>query len=86
MKRRLLLQSLGASTWSAILNGEVVAASTDVSEPFPVPYPSMMGKPDELRAWTVPAGLLREGRNTLEVSLHNGPSCSVLFVDLDVVA
>lgn len=77
---------LGGSDWTAAFNGEPVRATSDVSEPFPVAYPSMMGAPDELRAWTVPAGLLREGRNSLEVTLHEGPACSVLFVDLAVPA
>ncbi|MBV6500846.1 MAG: hypothetical protein CJBNEKGG_03334 [Prosthecobacter sp.] len=77
---------LGGSDWTAAFNGEPVRATSDVSEPFPVAYPSMMGAPDELRAWTVPAGLLREGRNSLEVVVHGGPACSVLFVDLAVPA
>ena len=65
--------------WHATFNGEPIPATTDVSEPFPVAYPSMMGAPDELRAWTVPAALLREGANKLELT---GPAATILFLDL----
>jgi hypothetical protein len=43
----------------------------------------MLGKAGELRAWSVPAELFREGRNTLEVTMTSGPACSILFIDLD---
>ncbi|HYF34367.1 MAG TPA: hypothetical protein VD994_03670, partial [Prosthecobacter sp.] len=47
-------QPLGDEPWSAKFNGETLTSTPDVSEPFPVPYPSMMGKPEEMRAWLVP--------------------------------
>jgi hypothetical protein len=58
----------GDGQWAATFNGEAIAADADVSEPFAVPYPSMIAKPEELRAWLVPARLLREGKNSLEVT------------------
>lgn len=84
---RLRLQfdtPLGESAWHATLNGEPLAATPDVSEPFAVPYPSMLGKPGELRAWLVPALLLREGVNRVEITLKNGDAATVVFVDLPV--
>lgn len=75
-------RSLAGTEWGAVFNGEVIAATDDVSEPFAVPFPSMLGKAEELRAWLVPAKLLREGRNSLEVTQKSGGACSVLFVDL----
>jgi hypothetical protein len=75
-------QSLANSEWTATFNGEAVSATSDVSERFAVLYPSMIAKPDELRAWTIPVRLLREGKNSLEVTLKSGESRTVLFVDL----
>ena len=75
-------KSLGNDAWVATFNGELLAATQDVAEPFPVPYPSLLGKPDELRAWTLPAKLLREGKNSLEVTLKAGEPLAVIFVDL----
>jgi len=72
----------GDGEWTAMFNGETISATDDVSEPFPVPYPSMLAKPEELRAWTVPAKLLREGKNSLEVTQRNGEAVSIVFVDL----
>jgi hypothetical protein len=77
-------QPPGEGAWHATLNGEPLAATPDVSEPFPVPYPSMLGKSDELCAWLVPARLLREGANRVEITLNNGAAATVVFVDLSV--
>jgi len=72
-------QAPGAGEWRATFNGELIPTTADVSEPFPVAYPSMMGAPDELRAWNVPPALLREGANKFELT---GPEATVLFLDL----
>lgn len=77
-------KSLATTDWAATFNGESITATADVSEPFPVPCPSMLAQPEELRAWTIPAKLLREGRNSLEVTLKAGEQVSVLFVDMAV--
>ncbi len=77
-------QAIGADGWTVAFNGEALEGVEDVSEPYPVPYPSMLGKPEELRAWAVPAKLLREGKNDFEVAMEGGEPVSVLFVDLSV--
>jgi hypothetical protein len=70
--------------WAATFNGEAVSATSDVSEAFAVPYPSMIAKPDELRAWTIPAKLLHDGKNSLEVTQKTGDPITAVFVDLAV--
>jgi len=45
----------------------------------------LLGKPEELRAWTLPFKLLREGMNSLEVTLRTGEPVGVIFVDLAIV-
>jgi hypothetical protein len=75
-------KSLAGCEWSATFNGEAILATEDVSEPFAAPYPSMIAKPEELCAWLVPAKLLRDGKNSLEVTLKSVQPVSVLFVDL----
>lgn len=77
-------KSLAATEWTATFNGEPVNPTADVSEPFAVPYPSMLAKPEELRAWVVPARLLKEGKNSLVVTLKGKGTPTVLFVDLAV--
>jgi hypothetical protein len=66
--------------WSAVFNGQLLVATKDVSEPYLVPYPSLLGQPEELRAWQVPATLLREGINRLE--LTSPEPCTIRFIDL----
>ena len=70
--------------WAATFNDEPLTSTNDVSEPFPVSYPSLLGKPDELHAWIIPAQLLREAKNSFEVTLRAGEPVSVLFLDLAV--
>lgn len=82
---RLRIQAdkpLGNDEWTATFNGELLNPTHDVSEPFPVPYPSLLGKPEEMRAWTLPSKLLHEGKNSLEVTLRTGEPVAVIFVDL----
>lgn len=82
---RLRLQaaaSLLGTEWKATFNAVPLMPTTDVSEPFTVPYPSMLGQPEELRAWSVPGALFKEGKNTLEFTLQSGEAASVVFVDL----
>lgn len=75
-------KSLTGSGWIATFNGNAISATPDVTEPFPVPYPSMIGNPDELRAWMIPAPLLREGRNSFGVTLKSEGKHSVQLIDL----
>ena len=63
-------------------NGTALAGTDDVSEPFPNPYPPMLGTAETLAAWTVPAALLREGANVLECALASGETVEIAFIDL----
>lgn len=68
---RLRIQAgkdLGTSRWKAVLNGHVLAENGDRSEPYANPYPPLLGKPGEMRAWTVEPAQLRAGINVLEVT------------------
>jgi hypothetical protein len=76
--------SLGESRWAARLNGKELAATDDLSEPYPNPYPPMLGKPEELRAWTVPASVLKDGPNRIEIAMAAGKAVRVAFMDLAV--
>lgn len=79
-------RSIAEGTWAARFNGTPLTASPDVSEPFPVSYPCLLGKAEELRAWTVPAELLQDGANELEINWEKGGGpATILFVDLAAV-
>lgn len=74
-------QALQPTDLHATFNGQLLTATPDVSEPYPVLYPSLLGQPEELCAWTLPANLLRPGLNKLELLPHT--SATLLFMDLD---
>jgi hypothetical protein len=74
--------AMGDSRWTARLNGEKLEPNADRSEPYPNPYPPMLGKPDQMRAWSVPANLLRDGLNRIELALHDGDPAKLDYLDL----
>jgi len=74
--------SLGESRWTARLNGKELAATDDVSEPYSNPYPPLLGKPEELRAWGVPASVLKDGLNRIEITMAQGKASKLAFLDL----
>ena len=84
---RLRIQAedaLGESQWRATLNGSELAPTEDVSEPYPNPYSPMLGQPGEMRAWNVPAGVLKDGENRLEITMAEGKPAKLGFLDLAV--
>jgi hypothetical protein len=76
--------SLGDSRWTATLNGVALEPTADVSEPYPNPYAVGLGKPEDYRAWTVPAALLRCGANEIALTLVEGRAAPVTYLDLAV--
>lgn len=86
-KARLRLQldaENHTGVWRALLNGNALESSADVSEPFANPYPSMLGTPGQMRAWTVPTALLKDGRNEVRFVLESGEPVEIEYVDLGV--
>ena len=75
---------LGLGVWRAKLNGTELTTTGEVSEPYPNPWPSLLGKADELRAWNVPARLLRGGFNSVEFTVEGGDPATLVFIDLAV--
>ena len=65
-------------------NGEMLEATSDVSEPYPNPYPDGLGTAETLRAWNVPAGLLTDSANAIEIEMTQGSPLVLSFVDLAV--
>ncbi len=64
------------------LNGSELAKTDDVSEPFPTPETNMFGTPEQLRAWTVPAALLKDGMNKVEITLVEGTAQILTVADI----
>jgi hypothetical protein len=76
--------SLGESQWQAVLNGVALEGSSDTSEPYENPYQQLLGMPEQHRAWVVPAQLLRDGINEVEVTMVGGAGqagAKLVFLD-----
>jgi len=76
--------SLNASQWEARLNGTVLEATEDVSDPFPNPYAVAVGEPGDYRAWIVPGELLRDGPNTIDLALIKGAEAQIFYLDVSL--
>lgn len=74
-------ESFGQLKFSARLNDVELAASSDVAEHGAIFNPSLLGTPDQLRAWTIPPTTPRDGVNKLEIKLLAGMA-DIAFLDL----
>ncbi len=78
--------SLARTTLGLCLNGAALEPTPDVSEPFAHPYryrdPSPLGQPEDYQAWTVPAELLKDGENVFEISMKEGESAELCYLDI----
>lgn len=72
--------------WTATINGTEVLATSDVSETYPSVYTQMHGKPDEWRAWSVPAAVLRNGMNEIVLHCKRGAPTELIGLDLALPA
>lgn len=61
-------------------NGTELTATADVSEPFEGPDKNMLGTPEQLRAWTLPAALMKNAVNKLEITLAEGAQKRIVTV------
>ena len=72
----------GGTQFTATLNGRALPPKSDTAEPYPSPYPQMLGNPETLRAWTVPAGLLKDGDNTLSITGSQPDVARIIFAEI----
>ena len=75
-------EPITVSHFTATLNGTALSSTDDITEPFASPYRSLLGTPETLRAWRVPASLLLAGVNRLEIRLASGSAVDIAFIDL----
>ena len=65
-------------------NGVELEPTADVSELYAAPWPDGLAPPEALRAWPVPAKLLKDGHNAIEIRLTQGEPVLLSFVDVAV--
>jgi hypothetical protein len=68
----------------ASVNGIALESTADVSEPYANPYPVGVRKPEDFRAWSVPAALLKAGVNQIAITLVEGKPTSITYLDLAI--
>lgn len=82
---RFRIQTLGPIKGGQLAvkwNDAVLVATDDASEPFPNPYPPMLGTAETLAPWVVPKSALRDGLNQVEVASTGDALVELVFLDL----
>ncbi len=77
-------QAWGGAKLAVKLNDEALSSSEKTGEPYPNPYPPLLGDAQRNRAWSVPARLLRDGWNHFVFTLEEGDANTIEFIDLGV--
>lgn len=77
-------RSLGDSQWAATLNGVRLKSIEDVSEPYRNEAKDL-GQPEDYRAFAVPAEILKDGENEIQLTMLSGKEPVQLFyLDINV--
>ena len=63
-------------------NNTNLKTTKDVSEPYPIPYKSGIGLPEQYRAYTIPKEILADGINQLEIKFANGKPLNLIYLDI----
>ncbi|MFP4027223.1 MAG: hypothetical protein ACLFWL_05480 [Candidatus Brocadiia bacterium] len=72
------------SKLTVLINGETLERSDNISRLFGNPFDGMISPKSNRRAWILPAPLVRDGENTVEICLDQGPPLTVIYVDAGI--
>lgn len=67
-----------------VVPGTTLQPTDDVSAPYPSRYTDAIGKPEDHRAWVVPAELLVNGGNRFVLTLKSGEPVDIVRLDLAI--
>ena len=68
--------------WTASINTTKLKQTDNIAEPYENPYPQLLGQKETLLGWTVPASLLHDGINIIEVTMKGSEAAEIVFVDI----
>ncbi|MEK6795775.1 MAG: hypothetical protein AABZ39_13420 [Spirochaetota bacterium] len=60
--------SFDSAEWDAVYNGVKLARTDERGEPYDNPYPNLLGDNEMHRAFILPASVLRDGFNTVDIT------------------
>lgn len=67
---------------AASLNGTVLEATAFVNKPLDHPYEGYLGQPEEFACFTCPQAVIKDGTNTIYVTLQSGEKTKIIAIDL----
>ena len=66
------------------LNGVALDPTEDVSEPFGIQYPPLLGPDGAMRAFLIPLELIREGKNEICIKMTEGESIRLISLNIAI--
>lgn len=75
---------MAGARFSARMNGVPLSPTDDVSEPYPNPYPNLLGDGTTTRAFELPGELLQDCVNRLSVLMEEGEPVELNYVDIAI--
>ncbi|MBS3763182.1 MAG: hypothetical protein KGZ25_07770, partial [Planctomycetes bacterium] len=72
------------SELTVLINGETIERSDNSSRLFGNPFDGMISPKSNRRAWILPAPLVRDGENTVDIRLAQGTPLTAIYVDAGI--
>jgi len=75
-------QDSSGARWKVRFNGKVIERGPFVARPIEHPYNAMLGTANELACFRCPSKLVRKGANEITVTMEEGSTATVEYLDL----
>ena len=76
--------SLDDTAWTVKVNGVELVSAEDVSEPYTIRYPHLLGSAINHRGWIVDKNILVDGINKIELKQVSGKDSNICFIDIAI--
>lgn len=85
---RLRIQTetlMDTQKFEVFFNGTKLTETDDISEPFGVQYPPLLGTEETVRAFLLPVDLIWRGKNEISVTLMQGGDVKLIAINIAIV-
>ncbi len=77
-------EPIGKAHIEAKINGVGLIGENDISEPYKTPYKPLSLTSERARAWKVPAAVLKNGINVIELKMTQGRPIKIDYLDMAI--
>jgi hypothetical protein len=77
-------ETMGNARFSVNINQTALTEIDDISEPYETDYKPLLATTQNARAWQVKPDALKQGINTIEITMLEGDSVEIVYLDLAI--